>query len=434
MSHNSASNDVRLRRSITWLQGAALTTGSILGSGILVLPATAAVLAGPASLVSWVSMGLFAFPMALTLAALASRYPEAGGIAAYARRAFGPAAGTIAGWLFVGTVPVGGPVAALIGANYAGVLLSLSPLQVNLLAFFMLVLTLFFNYRGIELSGSVQVVVVSVIAVLLAASVFAAAAHVQAGAFTPFAPYGWRPVGVALTFLFWAFIGCEMTLHLAEEFKNPQRDIRISLVLSLVVIDVLYLAVAFVTIGTGAYQGPSGAAALARMVGESWGRWAEVVTAVLGFAVCYGTVHTYVAGFSRLVYAQARQGDFPAFFARLHPRFQTPYGAMLVLGPVFGLAISLNYLLGLNLNVLMQLPSATFILLYIVAMAAAFRLLPAGMGRWLAGFSLVACAFVYLLTGCAGLYPLAIGVAGWLVGSRRMMRGRKLMRQKEGVV
>ncbi len=411
-------HEVRLRRSITWLHGSALTTGAVLGSGILVLPASAASLAGPASLVSWFLMGILAFPVAMTLGALASRYPDAGGIAAYARHAFGPAAGTVAGWLFLGTVPIGTPVASLIGANYVGMLFSLSPLQVNLLAGLMLAGALFFNYRGIELSGTVQVVVVSTIALMLAVAVLAAAPRVEAGAFTPFTPHGWRPVGVAMTVLFWAYTGWEMVVHLAEEFKDPERDIKISLGASLAVINLLYFSVALVTVGTRAYLGPSSVAALAYMVGGSWGRWAGVIAGVLGFAVCYGTTHTYVAGFSRLVYAQARQGDFPVFFARLHPRFQTPYRVLLGLGPIYVCVLAFNYLRGLNMDALMRLPSTIFIVLYITAMAAALRLLPRGIGRWLAGVSLVMCLGVYAFTGWAGVYPLVIAAAGWLAGRR----------------
>lgn len=416
-------SDLALRKSISWLQGAALTIGAVLGSGVLVLPVATAVLAGPASLASWLLMGLLAVPLAMTLGSLGAAYPDAGGIAAYARRAFGPGAGAITGWLFLGTVPIGAPIAALIGANYIGVLFSLTPQQISLIAAVMLTFALFFNYRGINLSGKVQVGVVTTIAVILLAAVFAAFPRVEANAFVPFAPHGWFPVGVSMTLLFWAFVGWEMIVHLAEEFKNPSRDLPLSLGMSLGVIVVLYLAVAFVTVGTRAYLEPSNIAALAGMVAKGWGHWAGSITAVLGFLVCYGTIHTYVAGFSRLVYAQARQGDFPAFFARLHPRFQTPHHTLAVLAPVFFTVLLLNYWLQFNLNVLIQWPSAIFIALYIIGMAAALKLLSAkGLGRCYAMISLAMCLGVYGFTGWAGLYPVFLGALGWLSSYLRQKR------------
>lgn len=409
-----AESELELKKTITWLQGAALTVGAVLGSGVLVLPVATAVLAGPASLVSWLLMGLLAIPMAMTLGTLGATYPDAGGIAAYARRAFGFKAGAITGWLFLGTVPIGAPIAALIGANYIGVLFSLTTGQINLIAAIMLITALFFNYRGINLSGKIQVGVVATIAVILLAAVLAAFPRVEAQAFIPFAPHGWFPVGVSMTLLFWAFVGWEMIVHLAEEFRNPSRDIPVSLGVSLGVIIVLYLAVAFVTVGTGAYLEPSNIAALAGMVAKGWGQRAGGITAVLGFLVCYGTIHTYVAGFSRLVYAQARQGDFPAFFARLHPRFQTPHHTLGVLAPIFLLVLLLNYWLRFDLNVLIQWPCAIFIALYSIGMAAALKLLPAGLGRIYAMISLAVCFGVYGFTGWAGLYPVFLGAIGWL--------------------
>ena len=422
--------DVKLRQSITWLQGVAITVGAVLGSGVLVLPVAAAVLAGPASLIGWLLMGLLSVPLTMTLGTLAAKYPDAGGIAFYARRAFGPVAGTVTGWLFLGTVPIGVPIVALIGANYIGAFFSLNNLQDSLLAAFMLVLALWFNYRGIDLSASVQLVVIVTITVILLAAVFAALPQVEIGAFEPFAPHGWVPVGKSMTILFWAFVGWEMVVHLAEEFKNPGRDIKISLGVSLVGINILYLLVAYVTVGTRAYQGPSNMAALANMVAMGWGNWAGVITAILGFIVCYGTIHSYLAGFSRLVFAQARQGDFPGFFAQLHPRFRTPHLTLIVLAPVFGLVLILNFQLHFDLGFLMQWPSSIFIGLYIIGMASAIKLLPKkDLGRYLALVSLVMCLIVYTFTGWVGLYPIALGCIGLLTSKGKKNPSQKYLQK-----
>lgn len=416
--------NVKLKSTITWVQGSAMTIGAVLGSGVFVLPVAAAVLAGPASLVAWILMGLLAIPLAMTLGYLASSYPDAGGIASYARQAFGPRAGAIAGWLFLGTVPIGGPITALIGANYLGAFLALTSLQINLLAGLMLFLALFFNYQGIELSGAVQVGIISTIALILSAAILAALPQVELRSFTPFAPQGWWPVGVAMTRLFWAFVGWEMIVHLAEEFKNPQRDIPVSLGTSIGIINLLYLSLAFVTIGTQAYLGPQNTAALVNMVAKGWGGWAGIITAFLGVIVCYGTIHTYVAGFSRLVFAQARQGDFPAYFAKLHPQSQVPHRVLLVLGPIFALVLLLNYWLQFDIGFLMQWPSSIFILLYVIGMAAAIKILPKpSLGRYYAMISLVMCLGVYFFTGWVGIYPLILAAIGWLSHSYYNKKG-----------
>lgn len=414
-------SSIKLRKSISWVQGAAMTIAAVLGSGVLVLPAAAAVLAGPASLVSWLAMGLLAVPLAMTLGNLGASYPDAGGIAAFARQAFGPRVGAVTGFLFLGTVPIGAPLVALIGASYLGRLFAAGPWQVSLTAAGMLAASLFINYLGLRPSGRVQTGVVAAVSLILLAAVLTALPGVRAASFLPFAPHGWLPVGVAMTLLFWAFVGWEMVVHLAEEFQDPARDIPLALASSLGIIIVLYLALATVTVGTSSYRAGADITDLAGMIGRGAGAWAGDVTAVLGFLVCFGTIHTYLAGFSRLVYAQSRDGHFPSFFARLHPRHQTPHRTLGVLGAVFLLVLLLDYRLHAGLAALIKWPSAVFIGLYIIGMAAGTKLLH-GWGRRLAIVSLTACIVVFGFLGWVGLYPLALAAVGWLTGHRAKSR------------
>ena len=80
-------------------QGAALTIGAVLGTGVISLPAMAAGIAGPASILAWLALVVLSAPLALTFAALGARFPDAGGVSTYARRAFGSRAATAVGWL-----------------------------------------------------------------------------------------------------------------------------------------------------------------------------------------------------------------------------------------------------------------------------------------------------------------------------------------------
>jgi amino acid efflux transporter len=404
------------KASISWVQGSALTIGAVLGSGVLILPVATAQLAGPAAIMSWVLMGLLSIPLALTLGRLASEQPDAGGIAAYARRAFGNKAGAITGTLFLGTVPIGGPICALIGANYLSALFSLNSYEVVTVAAGMLIMAVIFNYRGIQLSGKVQIMVIGAVAAVLLAAVFSALPYVEEKAFFPFAPHGIAPIGVSMAMLFWAFIGWEMIVHLAEEFENPLRDIPLSLVISIIIINIMYLSIAFVTIGTKAYIGSDNSTALAGMIGRGWGQRAGAVTGILGFLTCYGTIHTYVAGFSRLVYAQARQGDFPEYFSSLHQQFHTPHRVLLVLLPVFMVVLLASFWFHIDIGILIQFPGTIFISLYMIGMAAAVKLLPSqGWGRYFAALSLIMCMTIYCFTGWIGLYPFALAGLGWFV-------------------
>ncbi len=163
---------VQLKKSITWIQGAALTIGAVLGSGILVLPAITAAMSGPASLISWLLMGLLSIPMVIAIGSMSSRFPDAGGMATYSRQAFGQRASQLTGVLILSAMPFGMPVTALIGAHYLGSVFAWSSGEIHLAAACLLLLAITLNYRGIELSGRTQVFVVSSILFILTFAVW----------------------------------------------------------------------------------------------------------------------------------------------------------------------------------------------------------------------------------------------------------------------
>src|SRR6476646_3995832 len=104
--------------SLTVAQGAALSVGAVLGTGVITLPALAAGIAGPASLVAWLALVVLSVPLAATFAAMGARFPDGGGVSTYVRRAFGSKAGAAVGWCFYFAVPVGAPPAALMAGGY----------------------------------------------------------------------------------------------------------------------------------------------------------------------------------------------------------------------------------------------------------------------------------------------------------------------------
>lgn len=407
----------KFRKSINWLQGSAMTIGAVLGSGVLVLPSLAADMAGPASLISWVLMGILTIPLVIVLAKLAIMYPSAGGIAAYARQAFGETAGRITGYLFLGTVPFGAPICALIGAYYLGYFFLLGDGGITTIAVGMLLVALLTNYWGIRFSGNIQTLVVIGIALALLASIMAAWPMVRAESFYPFAPKGWTATGTVMAVLFWAYVGWEMICHLVEEFENPERDIKRSLCISVLLVNVLYMGLAYVTIGTGVYLGAGKMMALTGLLEGSWGRLAGSIAALLGGAACYATIHTYVAGFSRLVYSEARAGNFPVWFTSLHDSYGTPHRVLMVLGPFSMLILLLGSVLQIDMGVLIQFPGSIFIALYIIAMASGIKLLPTGsMGYYYAWLACIVCVAIYLFNGWIGLYPILLAGISWICG------------------
>ena len=226
---------IALKKSINWIQGAAMTIGAVLGSGILVLPAITADMAGPASLISWALMGILSLPMIIVIGLMSSRFPDSGGLATYVRQAFGATASQITGLLMLTAMPFGMPVTALIGANYLGNIFEWSQSTVHIAACLLIFTALALNYRGIELSSKTQVAVVASILFILLFAVFSALPNIKLSAFEPLLPHGWLPVAENMVMIFFAFMGWEMIGNLAEEFKNPGRDLPLSLAVSVII-------------------------------------------------------------------------------------------------------------------------------------------------------------------------------------------------------
>src|SRR5512139_554992 len=230
------------------LQGAALTTGAVLGTGVISLPAMAAGIAGPASLVAWLALVLLSVPLAATFAALGSRFPDPGGVSTYARRAFGPRVAAMVSWCFYFAIPVGAtPAAAFAGGYVADTFGGGRTTQVSTAGALMLLVGAM-NAFGVRVSGRVQLGFAGVLAALLTAATLAALPHARFDNLTPFAPHGWMAVGSAAAVLVWAFAGWEAVTSLTSEYRAPRRDIPRATTIAVVVIGVLYLGVATASI------------------------------------------------------------------------------------------------------------------------------------------------------------------------------------------
>ena len=382
-----------LKRSITWVQGTALTIGAVLGCGILILPSITANSAGPASILSWVIMSILAFPIVATLARLAKMIPSAGGITAYVQMAFNANTSAILGWIMLGSIPIGVPIIALTGAHYIGYVFPISNLSVIGIAALILITSLLLHIKGIELSSKVSVFVICIISLLIVVAVIVSIPYVKLS----------------------SFVGWEMITPLAEEFKRPAKDISISLFLGAICISIMYIAISFVTIGTHSYGDKDQIASLSILISKGLGPIGTYITTILAIFISFSAVHANIAGFSRMIYAQAREGHFPSFFAKLHSQFQTPTRVLLVLGGIFSCILIFYGMARPNLEMLLKGPSVIFITSYIFTMLAALKLLKVrDIGWWMAFLSLIICIIVYSFSGWAIFYPVILSVIGWI--------------------
>ena len=385
--------------------------GSVLGSGILVAPAIAADIAGPASLVAWVLLSLLSYPIGYTFGALAATYPNAGGLSAFVKHAYGWTVGTVAGWLFVFSFFVGAPIVAVIASSYVIISLGLSQTLLYPIAFIFMCFTILINITGIRISSRAESIILGTVVGLLFLAVVLTLPHVQVSNFTPFAPKGWFAVGIVAVIIFWSFQGYENVPHMAEEFKNPRRDFQLSIAISALVTGLLYVLTSFTTIGTAIYVNQSLYAPVALMFSRSLGLRASTITLFLALTTCFGTMNVYSIGVSRLVYALARDRSMPISLSALNKR-DAPARALIVLFAGSAISLSFDAVMSAKLEQLFLLSGAGFMALYILGSASAVKLLKLrGALRVFPYMTLLVSIIVFVFVGKYALFPISISIA-----------------------
>ncbi|HEY7983782.1 MAG TPA: amino acid permease, partial [Ktedonobacterales bacterium] len=355
-------------------------------------------------IVAWGFDALLGVLLAGAFAALATRMPDAGGVATYTARAFGGGLGAATGWMYFIGAAIGQIIVPLAGAAYLAGPLGLDRTGTFVAAGLILAAPVVANLRGLRVSGNLALTLAALVALLLLAASVISLPHQRLAAWAPFAPHGWVAIGQAAVLLFFAFSGWEAIAPLAAEFRRPQRDIPRATIWGVALVTALYLAVAAATIGAREYGSPAvDSVSVARLLGDGLGdglgAGAGAIAAVIAVIVCLGTINAFIAGASRLAYALARDRAAPDWLGGLDAR-GTPTPAVWLIGLFAGAGLVLTYFTGLSLDFWLALPNTLVLLTYILGMAAAARLLN-GVARLLAIVTLLMCLVALPFTGLA---------------------------------
>jgi amino acid efflux transporter len=394
---------------LSLLQGTAMYVGAVLGTGVIALPALAAEVAGPASLLAWLLLVLASAPLAGTFAALGARYPDAGGVSTYARLAFGPRAAAVVGWCFYFAVPTGAGAAALFAGAYVSSALGGGATTAAATAMLLMVVVTATNAYGVRLSGRVQLVLAGVLIAFLLVAVVLALPHGDAGNLRPFASHGWLAIGPAAALLVWSFAGWEAITHLAAEFRNPARDLPRATAAAVAIVGVLYLAVAFATIVVLGSRAATSDAPLGELLAVALGGNARYLAAGAALLLTFGAMNAYYAGAAKLGAALGRDNALPGWLARGSSVGAVPRRSLAITSAMAFVALLVVVALGVGPRLLVLGTTGMFVAVYAIGVAAAVKLLPTGSRAW--AVSVVALVLVIALALMTGWYlAWALGV------------------------
>jgi len=416
----------RLKKELGLWQGIGLLATSLLGTGIFVVPATSAALAGPSSVWIWLLLIALVLPIAFTFARLGRRYPHAGGAPHLIGLAFGPGAERFSAFLFLAVLPVGLPAALNMAAGFWHALFAMNDWSLWAVQLLTLCGVLLLGLRGAGSSGSLQLLIAGAIVVMTGLIWWLGDLSWQDG-LQPLPQLAGLPaLGSAMAVMFWCFVGLEAFAHMGEEFRNPRRDYPLALLCGVLLAGAIYWAnsVAVVKFGLYGDEATNGSAIpmlLAQLLGPS----AKWLAAILGYLSCFASINIYLQGFARLIWSLADEGKLPRPLARLSSR-GTPVRALLCILLVCVLATGVTRVWHLPLDQLIRYANGNFILVYLLCMAAGWRLLPA-TGRVLAAISCLLCGLVLLALAEQALYALllAAGYALWRYAPALQRRWRQ---------
>ena len=364
----SLEGESHLRRTLTGTQLIMLGIGAVIGAGIFVITGQAAAEhAGPAIMLSFVLAGIACAFAGLCYAEFSAMMPVSGSAYSYSYATLGEGVAWLIGWCLVLEYLF---ASAAVAAGWSGYFnaflgnlgmslpteLASAPITieqgrvvftgglVNLPAVAIIAAISAVGYVGITQSAFVNNIIVVVKVGVILALIGFGLKYVDTSLWTPFIPekviepdgttkFGFEGVTRAAAMVFFAYIGFDAVSTAAGEAKNPQRDMPIGILGSLVICTVLYIAVCAVLTGLLPYAQLGTAepvsTALSAHPQLSWLRIFVEVAAVAGLA---SVILVMLMAQPRIFYTMSRDGLMPKVFGKVHPKFRTPHRGTVVVG------------------------------------------------------------------------------------------------------
>ncbi|HTL14156.1 MAG TPA: amino acid permease [Thermomonas sp.] len=396
----------------------ALVVGSMIGSGVFLLPAALAPF-GAASLLGWGIALAGALLLAATFARLAVHWPCTGGPYAYARRGFGDAAGFGIAWSYWTSIWSGMAAIAVAFAGSVGAIfpaLTATPVRAAACALAALWTCALVNVAGLREAGRRQVLLTALKLLPLLLFGLVALWWVDAARYVPFNPSGESLPGVARTTVIltmWALCGLEVATVPAGAIRNPARTIPRATLLGTLLAGVATILACTAVIGlVPADVLKASGAPMAEAARRVWGPGAALAVAALAAVSTFGAINGWVMVCAQVSLAAAGDGLFPRAFARLD-RSGTPVFGVLAGSVLATVLVIASYSRSLvELFTFILLISTSAILLPYAASSAAWLRRGTG-GRVVAALALVYS--LYALSG-AGAEALAWGAVLLLAG------------------
>lgn len=324
------SNTITFKRNIGLFMAIMIGIGAMMGPGIFALPGLLANMVGPLGIVVYLVMGLLTIFTALNYSELGAAIPIAGGGYSFTSRTLSRPLAFFTGWFFWIGNTLGCAMYAII---FALTIKAYFWPTVNI-PLVVLSTTLVFtaiNFKGmsealklITIMNLIELAILIVVAVLGFTSI-------EAPNLEPFAPFGLKPFLPAMALIYVSYVGFELITVASEEIINPGVNIPRAILITLGIGILIYVFVVFMMMGTVNYKDLANSDVpfiyTAERILGPWGKWFAVLATIMASLSAFSVT---LGASARVLFALGRDGHFPMVFAKLHPKFRTPYISLIV--------------------------------------------------------------------------------------------------------
>jgi len=352
--------DKELKKGLSLLDVFCIATGAMISSGLFILPGLAYAKAGPAVIISYLLAGVLCIPTLLSKAELTTAMPKAGGDYFYIMRGFGPLFGTIAGFSSWFSLSLKGAFALIGMGAYLSII---THLPLHIIALVCCVFFIFLNLIGIKEAGRFQVFLVMGLLGILLIYGFWGMGTVNYSHFSPFFSKGMGSMFATASFVFISYGGLTKIAALAEETKNPGRNLPLGMILAVTVTAIIYALVIFVTIGVlNLDLLRHDLTPISDGAGVFGGEVFKIIVSIAAFLAFISTANAGIMTASRYPLGMSRDKLLPSGFQKISPKFKTPYISIIFTG-----FFMVSAILFLKLELLVKVASSILIVLFLFA-------------------------------------------------------------------
>ncbi len=361
------------KKYLTTFDSYVIYTSSVVGLGLIVLPALAAKMVGSWSILIWLMLGVLSYPMARTMGNLGARHPSSGGVTHFIRIAFGKNAGDLTGILYLLALCIGPVAAALFFAEYVAIIFPLSRNQQTCAAAIFLLALVAVNLFDVRSTMKFQRWIFMLFLGFVTLAIVLAVPHVRLDNFS-FQPRSPRQLELAAFICFYAFIGWEHAAFSSDELLDTWSLVK-SIFYAVLTVTLLFSMTAFVLIGVlPAHALVNGNTVISDLFMYSFGPLASKVSALAVLILFFSMMLSWVRGGGRLVHSLAVEGILLDRLARVNPKTGSPENGLLLLAGVWMLALITYLCFSLTVDDYVRLSNANYIITYLMVFLAAIKL------------------------------------------------------------